>query len=178
MAWTTPITASANSTFTAAQWNAGVRDNLAVTAPGISTTSGRIIVTGAANQVVERAVVSDYVDASEATATTTYVDLATAGPAVTVDTSANCLIFQSMEIANSGASDHSLGTFAVSGATTLAASDARALYIQGQSGKSDRIGITNGFTTLTAGSNIFTSKYRAAASTATFARRRLVVMGL
>jgi hypothetical protein len=73
--------------------------------------------------------------------------------------------------------------FAVSGATTLAASDAQSLVagILGGGGapRPDMQGSATYLVTgLTAGSNTFTAKYRVDGSTGTFANRNIIVIPL
>lgn len=49
MAWTAPMTATANMTLTAAHWNTHVRDNLNMTAPAIATDGALHFVSSGAN---------------------------------------------------------------------------------------------------------------------------------
>ena len=125
MAWTAPMTAVAGNTLTAAQWNTHVRDNLLETAPAKATAAGRIFVTTAANAIAERVVDSETVATSQTTTSTSYTDLATTGPAVTVTTGARALVFYGAEMENTTSTALSAASVAVSGATTDAASDAR-----------------------------------------------------
>ena len=74
MAWL-----SAGEKPTATKLNAG-------TAAGIATGSGNLIVTTGVNTVEERTPTTDDIATSETTASATFADLATAGPAVTVTT--------------------------------------------------------------------------------------------
>jgi len=177
VAWSVPPTAAANMVFTASQWNQGVRDNLAETAPAKATSSGGIFVTAGANSIAQREIASDYINAAETETSTTYTDLATAGPAVTVTTGPKALIWLSTQINNSS-TNTSVMSCAVSGDTTQVASDGRAVLRDGGSGLDRRMGITNLFETLNSGSNTFTAKYRVSAATGTWQRRRLVVMAL
>lgn len=177
MAWSTPPTAAAGDTFTAAMWNTGVRDNLNMTAAAIATTAGRIIVTSAANTVAQRQVAQDIVDTGQDTTSTSYVDLTTTGPDVTVTTGVNALVFINSAVANA-ASNNSYASVGVTGATTSPATDGRAIVMDGAAGKDDRIGVSNFFAGITPGSNTFIMKYRVSASTGTYTKRRIVVMAL
>src|ERR1700755_2312031 len=84
MAWSAPLTAVANTAFTAAQFNASVRDDLLETAPAKATANGQMFVATAANSIAARLPQASFVTVSESTASTTYAALTTAGPAVTI----------------------------------------------------------------------------------------------
>jgi hypothetical protein len=168
MAWTTPLTAVENVAWTSAQWNTHIRDNFAETAPGKATAAGRYMVT-----IVERQCDSATVATSQGTTSTTYVDLTTAGPAVTLTTGTRALVIISSALVNSTLGSFATASWAVSGATTLAANDNYAITMN------DSLTMTltavKFIDTLTAGSNTFTMKYKASANTATFADRRIAV---
>jgi len=67
-------------------------------------------------------------------------------------------------------------SFAVSGATTVAASDATAiLYNTSVANTAAQMSATYLVTGLTSGSNTFTAKYRASANTCTFVNRNIIV---
>ena len=173
MAWTSPLT-WVSQALTAALLNEQLRDNMNETAPGIATATGRLIVTDGANSIVERIPTIDEVATTETTASTSYTDLATAGPAVTVTTGTTALVILSGFLDNSGASDSSLMAFAVTGATSLSAADTRGtLFHQGVS-ESGMSVVT--LEPLSAGSNTFTAKYRATGGTASFRHRKIIVI--
>lgn len=114
---------------------------------------------------------------SQGTASTSYTDLATAGPAVTVTTGTTALVTISATLTNSNGLLISLMSVAVSGATTLAAADANSIQVLGGSAPSGSR--TFKLSSLTAGDNTFTAKYRTnGASTATFFNRDITVVGL
>ena len=54
MAWSAPMTAVANTVFTAAQFNQHVRDNLNETAPAKATASGGYFVATGVNAIAQR----------------------------------------------------------------------------------------------------------------------------
>lgn len=178
MAWTAPMTAIAGSVLTAAQFNTSVRDNLNETAVAKATTAGTYFVGTGPNVLAERVLTSDIVETSETTATTTYTDLATVGPTVTATTGAVALIIVTADITNNTAGQSGRMTFEVSGASTVAASDIRALRVTiattAAAGNIRASVVTS--LALTGGSNTFTAKYRASGGTATFANRRITVM--
>lgn len=177
MAWTTPLTAVSNTALTAAQWNASVRDNLLETAAAKSTTAGRIFVSNGPNTVVERAILDGVVETSQTTTSTTYVGLTTPGPSVSLTTGALAFVFINADCANSTANIGAYASFEVSGATTSAAIDGRAVKTES---------VANGAVSAcrstlfgpTPGTNVFNMMYRVLANTGTFQRRRIQVIAL
>lgn len=179
MAWNAPITFVANAVLTAAQLNAQVRDNMSETAAAKATTAGRIFATTGANALAERDLDDDIIETNETTTSTSYTDLATVGPSVTLTTGVRAIVWLNSTTDNNTTGQTSFVSFEVSGATTSAAIDGRALLQQTASGGSTNIraGVTN-FIALTPGSNTFTMKYRVTGGTGQFVRRRLQVMAL
>ena len=179
MAWTTPMTAVANATFTAAQFNTHVRDNLLETSPAKATAAGRIYVSTGANAIAERVIDADTVTTSQTTTSTSYTDLATTGPAVTVTTGARALVIIGAEMETTSSGALSAASVAVTGATTDAASDNRWLMWESAAanmgGSASRAHL---FEALTPGSNVFTMRYRVTVGTASFANRHIVVVAL
>lgn len=179
MAWTAPMTAVAGNAFTAAQFNTHVRDNLLETAPAKATTANGFFVATGANAIVQRLPAGARVDTDETRSSTTYGDLATIGPAVTVTTGTKALVLITAQLINDTAAGHALASFEVSGATSVAAGDGNSVTFEqppataGQSVTCARARLIN----LTPGSNTFTMKYRAlVAGTASFSRREIVVI--
>jgi len=175
VAWSAPMTAVSNTVFTAAQFNAFVRDNLNETAPAKATTAGGYFVTTSLNAIAERVPDEDIVATSQTTTSTSYTDLATAGPAVTVVTGTTAVVGLYNSNVNTG-STSALMSFEVSGASTIAANDNMAIGISGTN--ATREGATFLVTGLTAGSNTFTCKYRVGAGTGTYVDRRIFVLPL
>lgn len=177
MAWTTPLTAVANTALTAAQWNASVRDNLLETAAAKSTTAGRIFVSNGPNVVVERAILDGVVETAQTTTSTTYVGLTTPGPSVSLTTGALAFVFINSDCANNTANVGAYASFEVSGATTSAAIDGRAVKTES---------VANGAVSAcrstlfgpTPGTNVFNMMYRVLSNTGTFQRRRIQVIAL
>ena len=176
MAWTNPLT-WVSQALTAALLNQQLRDNMNETAPGKATAAGRFFVTTAANSIAERLPTTDFETAGETTASTSYTNLATAGPAVTVTTGTAALVIVSAVIANNTSGIRSFMGYAVSSATTIAATDVAALTFDDFGPNSlSHLSFTILETGLTAGSNVFTAKYRAEANTASFDNRRISVI--
>jgi len=116
----------------------------------------------------------------ENTTSTTYTDLATSGPAVTLNTGITALVTVSCACDNDTGTLGSELTYmsaAVSGATTLAASDN---YATEHRLGPNLVSVSSTFllTGLTAGSNTFTAKYRASASRGRFRKRTITVVGI
>lgn len=171
------MTAVAGSTFTAAQFNLYVRDNLNETAPAKATSAGQFFVSTAANAIAARQLVGAVVATSQTTTTTSYTNLATVGPTVTCATSNRAVVFFASEISNSGTAGASSVSVDVTGATTIGASNAwRAVQDGVAASNVNRVGVAHLFTSLNAGNNTFTMKYLAGSGTATFGNREIIVL--
>lgn len=176
MTWSAPMTAVANATFTAAQFNQYVRDNLNATAPALATTSGQYFTATGTNAIAARMATAARVDTSQTTTSVTYTDLATAGPSVTVTTGALALVHISLLMANNGANGTSAASFAISGATTRSAATDWGMRSDGMgAGSAVRYGISS-LQVLTPGSNTFTMKYEVGSGTGTFSFREIIVV--
>jgi len=119
---------------------------------------------------------------SQVTTSTSYTDLATAGPAVTVTIGANGLalvsIFTYVQLGVASGETIWAG-FTVSGANTLAANDNMSLRFQPWTTNAfGQYGYSVLLTGLNAGSTTFTMKYRVTSNTGTYANRRLAVVPL
>lgn len=178
MSWTAPKTWVANTVLSAAEMNEQVRDNLLQTAPAKATAAGRLFVTTGLNALAERVPTTASVVASESTTSASYTDLATAGPAVTVDTGTAAIVLLTAGLSNTNSAATAYAGFAVSGATTTAASDVDAIYYQASAANAIGRQSMHTMATVTGGSNTFTAKYRTTANTASFARRVLTVVPL
>jgi hypothetical protein len=121
-----------------------------------------------------------FVAANENTSSSTYTNLTTAGPAVTVTTGTKALVIISSEFQNGAATFTGFMSVDISGATTVAATDAKAIKIFLASSSNTQQTLTQAiiYTGLTAGSNTFTAKYRAAASTAYYTNRYISVVDM
>jgi hypothetical protein len=128
------------------------------------------------------AITTGYAEVSTAqtTSSSTYTDLATSGPAVTLTTGTKVLVIVSARIWNQNDSACGFMDYAVSGATTRSASDTTALLnsrVAVATTASPR-GSAASQLTVTAGSNTFTAKYRSVAVANQFADRSIFVMNL
>lgn len=177
MAWTIPMTALDNTVFTAAQWNAHVRDNLLETMPGKASAANRWFLSTGVNAIAERDPAGQTVATAQTTASTSYAALVTDGPTVTVTTGTTALVLWATVHQNSTTNAATMTSYAVSGATTVAASDSWYLKTDGiVAANNIRAYRAHLHTGLTAGSNTFTMKYKVSAGTGTFADREIYVL--
>lgn len=124
----------------------------------------------------------------ETTTSTSYTDLSTGGPAVTVTVGNNGMVLVTIYcygIASGNASAYALASVAISGANTVAAADAGAsnVTIKNQTSSTGSTGDVSHtasvlLTGLTPGSTTFTMKYRVTAGTGTFTERKISVIPL
>lgn len=128
--------------------------------------------------VAKSGVATAKVVTSETSTATSFSDLATVGPTVTVTTGTRALVLISANIENAANLFASVGV-AISGATTRAASFDECLQHNIVSSnhllQATRTVVAEG---LTAGSNTFTLKYYVSGGTGTFRRRELTVIPL
>lgn len=138
-----------------------------LTADSTTATGLKWASAGAANLNADRT----YVATQEGTtANDTYVDLATV-QSVTVTTGTKALVAFTVKSMNNATTDLRLRTsFAISGATTLAASDDRAAEQYIGTGSNIQLPVSGIFviTGLTAGSNTFTLKFKGSTSNAKY----------
>lgn len=177
MAWTAPMTFVAGTPLTAAQLNTHLRDNFLETAPAKGTEQGGYFVTDTANRIVERVGRRQTITTEESTTSTSYDDLATQGPTVTVQTGELALVMWSCEMRSSNSEPTTTRvTVDVTGDTNIAGSDTRALT--NSTGADGRHQSSHAvfYDDLNPGSNTFTMKYRTSSGTATIQRRRLIVL--
>lgn len=130
------------------------------------------------------AAAAGYVATGQTTTSTTFVDLTTAGPSVTVTTGTTVIVavtsLQGNTSANANANQgNDYHGFAVSGASTVGAADAysaRGPQIHSSQGTMrSAVFYVSG---LTAGSNTFTSKYKVQDGTGSFSERHIAVWAL
>jgi hypothetical protein len=180
MAYTTPLTAVSSTTFTAAQFNASVRDNLLTLPDAKFTASGQIIVSTASGASAARQIDSAVNAGSSTTLSTSYAGLASGtGPAVTVTTGTRALVFGSAFLSSNSIGQKSWISCAVSSATTIAATDSIGHEFQVYGSNAEHRGtFATLFKTLNAGSNIFTLQYRVSAGTTTVQDREIIVVAL
>jgi hypothetical protein len=181
MAWTVPRTASTDEIWTSTDWNTYVKNNLLETFPGKATAALQYPVATGLNAIAMRTASSATTATSETRTSATYGDLSggATGPAVTVTTGTAALVMWTVSHSNGSASIDTWSSVAISGATTLSASDAWGTRMDGvAAGNANRFGMAHLFTSLTAGSNTFTVKYRSSSGTATYVNRHIIAVPL
>jgi hypothetical protein len=147
---------------------------------GIGTTGQVLTVTGGvpAWETAASAVPANdgaTISTMQATSSTTYTDLVTVGPSVTVTTGTKVLVIIGAYIEASGGLSYM--SFEISGATTSAASDTTSTGSNGGSALRAYYSRAQ-VVTVTAGSNTFTAKYRTWGGNRDFERRDIFVMAL
>ena len=126
----------------------------------LPATTGTLAVQGEAYGRSSTATVAT----SQTTTSLSYTDLATAGPAVTVTTGTKALVIITTKLWQGTANPGAFMSFAVSGATTVSASDIYGVSTEPQAASTYagviRASASTLLTGLTAGSNTFTGKYK------------------
>ena len=113
----------------------------------------------------------------QSTTSTSFTDLTTPGPAVTVTTGTKALVIVTAYI--NSTVDQYMG-FAVSGATTVAAATGYSLTLMSNVADYPRLQVSGIWmvTGLTAGANTFTAKYKVSSGTAEFTNRFITVIDM
>jgi hypothetical protein len=184
MVWTSPMTAVDNSAMTASLYNAQIRDNLRAMAPFLASGAGQIFVTTGANALAARTVHYDEVATSQTTTSSSYTDLSTPGPSVTVGAiyGQQAMVFTSCELNQNGADLQASAAVEVSGASSYPAVDTRCAITRDGMVASNAIQMMGCYLydpLSRDGTITFTMKYRNGGSgTVTFAKRRILVLAL
>lgn len=177
-AWTSPKTFTAD-VLTAEELNVYLRDNILNMCPQKAVNVGSMLVTSATNEISERVPTGSLVSLSESQvggASTTFADLATIGPTVTVETGSSAIVFVYCNMYHTAPGSTFMGV-AVSGASEIAASDDMAIRMSNSVG--ERVSAPLFMSNLSPGLNTFTAKYRInTAGTGTWSSRRMVVFPL
>jgi hypothetical protein len=119
---------------------------------------------------------------SQTRASESYGDLSTTGPEVTLTTGTKALVIVTALMGNT-TENGPIGfmSYAVSGATSISASDTVATQsriVTGSSTMVNRQSAASRLSTLNAGSNTFTAKYRTSGSQVGFSNREIIVIDL
>jgi hypothetical protein len=122
------------------------------------------------------------VGSSQTTTSGSYTDLSTSGPSVTLTTGTKALVIVSCQMANSGANSLSYMDYTITGSTSRSASDGTAVILRQTNAASgqnqDLRSSSASIVSLTAGSNVFTAKYKVSGGTGTFSNREICVVSL
>lgn len=120
----------------------------------------------------------DAINTGQTTTSTSYTDLATAGPTITCTTGTSALVTLGAYV-QTPSTEAVYMSFAVSGPSSIGASDTRSFTMYNGAGTlSVQASSIVYLTTLTSGTNTFTAKYRTTGGTATFATRVMLVQAL
>jgi len=125
---------------------------------------------------------TDSIATSQSGNSATYADLATVGPTVTLTTGTKALVIVAARISADFAGSGALVSFAVSGASTVAATDTNSLNSYAQAAGTFlpiyRASVATLVTGLTAGSNTFTMKYKRINTSITYLDRTITVIDM
>lgn len=124
------------------------------------------------------------VDTDQTTTSTSYTDLATVGPSVTLTTGTKALVIFRANVHNgNNVANRPSMDFAISGATTRSAGDTTNAVISygsaissSDAARPSAVGFA--VVTLTAGSNTFTAKYKTNSGTPGWSNREIAVINL
>lgn len=171
------MTAVANSTFSAAQFNQFVRDNLNETAPAKATSAGGYFVGSGVNAIAERRAVTGADLTLGTTTSTSFTNLSgtSVGPSVTLETGPAALVIVRCAAENSGVGSVRMA-YEVSGAHSQAAADNRGMHIFGVANVNLGASDVTLMNPITPGTNTFTAKYRVSSGTGSFSSRRIIVI--
>ena len=118
----------------------------------------------------------------QSTTSTSFTDLATAGPAVTLTTGTKALVMiNAFMFVNSATLEYAIMGYGITGSTTVAATQARSALTYGNTTNQNRQTTSFQFiqTGLTAGSNTFTAKYKSlSGQTVQFEERNITVIDM
>lgn len=178
MAWTVFPTITDGQVLTGAHM-AMIRDNFALTAPGLASAAGRWFISQGVSNVAERAIEAALVSTSETTTSTSFVNLATAGPTVELLTGTRAIVILTSRLQNSTSGQRAIVAFEVTGASSRSPAENESIMFEAAAtNAAARASVFALITNLTAGTNTFQMKYRVTANTGTFEDRRLCVMGM
>lgn len=205
MAWTTPATAVANTTLTAAFWNTQVRDNFLETSAATAQAAGDIVFADAANSMgsrlaigaVSQRLVSDGAapvwranaranDTGSDTFTNTaygplddQTSFPTSGVTVTLTTGTQALVAIAATVSNNTGGAVTFLSFDTSGATTQAAAGARACWYESSNANDAcHVSLTLLVQSLNAGSNTFKLAGRVSSGTGTISFPQITALAL
>ncbi|MER5252886.1 hypothetical protein [Streptomyces sp. NPDC002855] len=169
------MTFADGAVLTASQLNTFLRDNMLETEVSLATGAANYFVASARHQIRERTPGTARVDTAESTQSS-YADLATVGPQVTVDTGTRAWVFFGCQMENSGGTSTAFASFDITGATNREAHNQFAISLDGVSAnQGQRFANWELVDNLTPGENIFTMKYQVGSNTGTFRNRFIAV---
>lgn len=164
-------------------WAGGAAPSLQTTASAIDVVNLMSVDDGTSwlgfHVTTRAALVNDGagVATAQSTTSTSYTDLATTGPAVTVVVNTKVKVTLSAELYVGANGEAALMSVAISGANTVAAADARSLRVTHTStSMTDHMSRVLYFSGLTPGSTTFTAKYRSVVGSGAFFEDRDILV--
>lgn len=176
MTWNAPITWTGNQVPTAALLNSQLRDNLLETMVGKATEEGQIFASAGVNTIAARTPGAARILTSQTTTSTTYTDLATAGPSVTVTHGTHAIVFHSCVVSNNTDYADSYQSFSRNGSDVGDIVCLRNDGVTANNGWS--VGGVDISTNLTPGTTTWKTRYRVNTGTGTFSDRFIGVIPL
>jgi hypothetical protein len=120
----------------------------------------------------------EQISTNETTTSTSFTNLSTVGPSVTLTTGTKALVIVSCRAANTSSNAFVVMGYEVTGASSVAPLDGASRFTTGSTAN-DSYGVAAATVqTLTAGSNTFTAKYRVSGGTGNFNTRSIYVVDL
>jgi hypothetical protein len=181
MAWTAPLTWTANQVLTAAQLNTHLRDNMKETEAYKATGGGGYFVATGVNAIAERQGAHAETAASSTTTSTVYT--ATLADGITTSVSVNhgtqALVVWSAQLKNSATNNLCMVSVNVSGSTSVTESDNYAVYRKiADGGASYPVQVMHHLwmVGMTPGTSTWKLMYKTPGGTATFQSRRIAVL--
>jgi hypothetical protein len=173
------MTAVDNSTFSAAEFNTYIRDNLLETFPAKATAAGQYFVSTGHIGGAARTPVASTVTGSNTTTSTAYATL-TGNTSVTVTTGIQAIVFFAAKISNNTANAATRLSFKITGTTNTPAFDKHSIVLDGvPANEPQRMGSFHRVAFLKTGSHTFTLQGRVSAgTTGSFSNRHLAVFPL
>jgi len=140
--------------------------------------NGELITAALLNSMLSRNTQQGFVGTNQQTSSTTYTDLATVGPSVTITSSGTVALVKWTAGMFSGDGTLRAGyvDFAISGATTRAPVDASALIETASNSGAGFRHMMEAYVAITPGTNTFTLKYRCLTGPFAFQNRLLIVV--
>lgn len=140
-------------------------------------TAGSLLTAQLLNSILSANSVQNFIGTNQTTSTTSYTDLSTVGPSVTINSQGGtALVFWSAGMFSGDATVRGgYCDFAISGATTRAASDSSALIVTASNSGAGFRNMQFTWVAVNPGSNTFTLKYKSLSGSFAFQNRLLFV---
>jgi hypothetical protein len=177
MAWVAPPTFVSGNALTAAQLNILSGDLNETAAAKFTAASQFFVSTGSNSGVARTAVQDNYTGGgTDSTNSTSYIGL-TGSPSLGTGTGTKALVMNSSSLGNDTAGNRSYASYEISGATSVSPNDFWAvIYDENSTGRIIKASWVQIHTGLTAGTNVFTQRFKVNGGTGTFTLRSLAIV--